>query len=54
MRPVMQNPLPDHDVACVSLVIPTGVQIAIVLRERGGGDDDAQTMACGDHPRGEP
>lgn len=43
---VMQNPLPDHDVAGGAFVIPTRVQIAIVFRERRGGDDDAQKMAC--------
>ncbi len=50
----MQNPLPDHDVACVPFVIPAGVQIAIVFRERRGCDGDAQTMPCRDHPRSEP
>ena len=50
----MQNPLPDHDVACVPLVIPARVQIAVVFRERGGRDDDAQAMAGGDHPGCEP
>jgi len=50
----MQNPLSDHDVACVPFVISAGVQIAIVFRERRGGDDDAQTMPGGNHPRGEP
>ena len=49
----MQNPLPDYDVACVPFVISAGVQIAVVFRERGGGDGDAETMACGDHPGGE-
>lgn len=43
----MQNPLPDHDVACVPFVISAGVQIAVVFRERRGGDDDAQTMSAG-------
>ena len=51
---VMQNPLPGHDVARVSFVIPAGVQIAVVFRERRGGDSDAQTMPCGDHARSEP
>jgi len=51
---VMQNPLPDHDVACVAFVISAGVQIAIVFRERSGGDDDAQAMPGGNHPRGKP
>ena len=50
----MQNPLPDHDVACVPFVISAGVEIAVAFREGCGGDDDAQTMACGDQPRGEP
>jgi len=50
---VMQNPLPDHDVACVTFVNPAGVQIAVVFRERCGGDDDAQAMAGADHPGGE-
>ena len=54
MRSVMQNPLPDYDVPCVAFVISAGVQVAIVFRERGGGDDDAQTMPRGDHPGGEP
>lgn len=45
----MQNSLPDHDVACVSLVIAAGVQIAIVFREGRGGDGDAETMSCSDH-----
>jgi predicted membrane-bound mannosyltransferase len=44
MGSVMQNPLPDHDVSCVPFVIPAGVQIAVVFRERRRGDDDAQTM----------
>ena len=50
----MQNPLPDHDVACVPFVVPAGVEIAVVFREGRGGDDDAQTMPGGDHPGGEP
>jgi len=54
MCSVMQNSLPDHDVACVPLVITAGIQIAIVFRERRGGDDDAQTMPGGNHPGGEP
>jgi hypothetical protein len=41
---VVQNSLPNHDVASVSFVIPTGIQIAVVFREGRGGDDDAQTM----------
>ncbi len=44
---VMQNPLPDHDVACVAFVISTGVQIAVVFRERCGGDDDADDARRG-------
>jgi hypothetical protein len=35
---VMQNPLPDHDVACVPFVISACIQIAVVFRERRGGD----------------
>ena len=54
MSSVMQNPLPNHDVACVPFVISTRVQIAIVFREGRGGDGDAQTMPGGDHPGGEP
>jgi hypothetical protein len=50
----MQNLLPNHDVACVALVITAGVQIAVVFRERRGGDGDSQTMPGGDHPGGEP
>ena len=50
----MQNTLPDHDVACVPFVVPSGVQIAVVFREGRGGDNDAQTMSGGDHPGGEP
>jgi hypothetical protein len=38
MCSVMQNPLPDHDVASVAFVIAAGVEIAIVFWERGGGD----------------
>jgi len=41
MRSVMQNPLPNCDVTCVSFVITAGVEIAIVFREGGGGDGDA-------------
>ena len=50
----MQNPLPGHDVACAPFVISAGVQIAVVFRERRGGDGDAQAMPGGDHPGGEP
>ena len=50
----MQNPLPDYDVAGVAFVITAGVQIAIIFRERRGGDGDAETMAGGDHAGGEP
>ena len=50
----MQNPLPDHDVAGVAFIIAAGVQIAVVFRECRGGNDDAQTMACGNHPGCEP
>jgi len=50
----MQNPLPDHDVACVPLVIPTGVQIAVVFRKCRGCDGDAETMAGRDHAGSEP
>ena len=47
MYSVMQNPLPDYDVARVAFVITAGVQIAVVFWERRGGDDDAQTMPGG-------
>ena len=50
----MQNPLPDHDVARVAFVVTAGVQIAIVFRERSGGDGDAQTMSGRNRPRREP
>ena len=32
MCTVMQNPLPPHDVACVTFVIAAGVQVAVVFR----------------------
>ncbi len=38
---VMQNSLPDHDVAGVAFVIAAGVEIAIIFRECGGSDGDA-------------
>ena len=47
MCSVVQNPLPDHDIAGVPLVISAGVQIAVVFRECRVGDDDAQTMPAG-------
>ena len=51
---VVQNALPDHDVACVPFVISASVQVAVVFRERCRGDDDAQTMPGTAHPGGEP
>jgi len=54
MSSVVQNPLPDDDVACVAFVIAAGVKIAIVFRERSGGDGDAQTMSGRNRPRREP
>jgi hypothetical protein len=54
MCSVMQNSLPDHDVACVAFVIAAGVQIAVLFRKSCGGDDGAQTMAGGDHSGCEP
>ena len=53
-EPACDWSLSHHDVACVPFVISAGVQIAVVFWERGGGDDDAQTIPCGNHPGGEP
>ena len=49
MCSVMQNPLPDYDVACVPFIISAGIQVAVVFREGRGGDGDAQTMPGGNH-----
>src|ERR1051326_8459036 len=54
MCSVVQNPLAHHDVAGVAFVISASVQIAVVFGERRGGDDDAQTMSCGDDSGCEP
>jgi len=41
MCSVVKNSLTDYDVAGVAFVVAAGVEIAIVFRERGGGDGDA-------------
>ena len=38
----------------VPLVVPAGIEVAVVLRKPGGRDGDAQPMARGDHARREP
>ncbi len=54
MRGVVENPLPRHDVLRVPLVVPTGIEVAVVLRKPGGRDGDAQPMARGEYARREP